>query len=40
MAQHWGNFTMTTDDRNGWSREGSDADTPDSSVASGSEGGR
>lgn len=26
MAQHWGNFSMTTDDRNGRSRAGSDAD--------------
>jgi len=25
MAQHWGNFTMTTDDRSGWSRGGNDA---------------
>lgn len=27
MAQHWGNFTMTTDDRAGWSRRGADSGT-------------
>lgn len=35
MAQHWGNFTMTTDDRNGWSREGTDADASSSTVVDG-----
>lgn len=32
MAQHWGNFTMTTDNRDGWNR-GDDADSTDSSSA-------
>lgn len=27
MAQHWGNFTMTTDNRDGWSRGSTDADS-------------
>ena len=25
MAQHWGNFSMTTDSRDGWSRGSADA---------------
>ena len=32
MAQHWGNFTMTTDNRDGWSRAGSDADIADNAA--------
>ena len=32
MAQHWGNFTMTTDNRDGWNRAGSDADIADNAA--------
>jgi RNA polymerase nonessential primary-like sigma factor len=32
MAQHWGNFTMTTDGRNGWGKDGVDADSSGSSA--------
>lgn len=32
MTQHWGNFTMTTDDRDGRSRAGSDADIAENAM--------
>ena len=32
MAQHWGNFSMTTDSRDGWNKSGTDADGTELSV--------
>ena len=33
MAQHWGNFTMTTDDRTGWNRRGVDTGASSNTAA-------
>ena len=32
MEQHWGNFSMTTDSRDGWNKSGTDADGTELSV--------
>jgi len=33
MAQHWGNFTMTTDDRTGWNRRSVDTGSTSATMA-------